>query len=315
MQYTFWGSRGSVPTPLTPDEVRQKISTVLSRVRAEDLASPAHRETFLNSLPQWVFGTTGGNTTSFQVRLQDGTELLFDAGSGLRELARARMASKSGTTEYHLFFTHFHYDHLQGLPFFVPCYLEGFTVHFYSPVEGFKDILTHQMRHPYFPVTMEGVMQAELDYHTLPLTGSVQIGNARITWKAVNHPGGAFAYRIEEHGKVLIFCPDVALGDNEFQKTEENINFFDKADVLILDAQYTLGEALEKFDWGHSSYSLGVEFASGWNIDTLFLFHHEPLYDDRKLDRNLQAAKWYAERAEFNPLEVNLAREGETHEL
>lgn len=315
MTYTFWGARGSVPTPLTGEQVKNKISAVVSRIRADDLTSPARREAFLESLPAWLFGTTGGNTTCFGLQQDDGTAIILDAGSGLRELGRRRMAASSGETEYHIFFTHFHYDHLQGLPFFVPCYLPGFTIHFYSPVQDFERIIENQMRHPYFPVTMDGTMRSERRFHTLETEGTMSLGRTRIDWRPVNHPGGSFAYRFEENGKVIIFCPDVALGDTEFARTDANRAFFENADVLVLDAQYTLGEALEKYDWGHSSYSLGVEFASSWNISKLYLFHHEPSYDDRKLYRNLQSARWYADRGGHGGVEIDLAREGVSRTL
>lgn len=295
--------------------MRQKISTVVSRIRPEDLKSPSHREAFLDSLPDWLFGTTGGNTTCLEVRLNDGTTLVFDAGSGIRELARAHMSDDGLSSTYHLFFTHFHYDHLQGLPFFIPCYIPGTNVRFHSPVENFESAIKQHMVTPYFPVTMDGVMGGNLSFHTLEDGGELRLGPATIRWKAVNHPGGAYAYRIEEEGKVLIFCPDVALGENEFDRTDENRAFFKGAHVLILDAQYTLGEAIEKFDWGHSSYSLGVDFAAGWEIETLYLFHHEPLYDDRKLHRNLQSARWYADRGGHVELAIHLALEGVTGAL
>lgn len=315
MHYTFWGARGSIPTPLTTEQVKQKISAVVGRIRPSDLTSPSHREAFLDSLPAWLFGTPGGNTTCFEIGLSDGTALVFDAGSGIRELARARMQADEGPNTYHLFFTHFHYDHLQGLPFFVPCYIPTFSVHFYSPVPDFRKFIVDQMRAPYFPVTMEGTMRADLQFETLPDDGEIVLGGARITWCPVTHPGGAFAYRIEENGKSIVFSPDVALGENEFERSDRNRRFFGNADVLILDAQYTLGEAIEKYDWGHSSYSLGVDFAAGWNVSTLYLFHHEPLYDDRKLDRNLHAARWYAQRCGNTSLHIDLAREGRRYEL
>ncbi len=315
MTFKFWGVRGSIPTPLTNDRLKRKISTIIQRIRPADLESPRSREVFMADLPEWLFGTPGGNTTCLEVVLSDGTHVVFDAGSGIRELSSDRLQADSGPETYHVFFTHFHYDHIQGLPFFAPAYIPGFSVRFHSPVPGFEEIIRNQMRHPYFPVTMEGTMRSELSFHELPASGSFHVGSATISWRRVNHPGGAYAYRIEDNGRILVFAPDVELSEKEFERNESNRSFFGSVHAMILDAQYTLGEAIEKYDWGHSSYSLDVDFAGGWRVRKLFLFHHEPLYDDRKLYRNLQAARWYAARSGHDSLEVQMAVEGTVHRV
>ena len=162
---------------------------------------------------------------------------------------------------------------------------------------------------PFFSITMKDRMGANLRFHVL--TGdSVEINGATIRWRALNHPSGAFGYRVEEGGRVLVHATDVELERSDFDTTPENSNFFTGADVLILDTQYTLGEAIDKYNWGHSSYSIGVEFATAWRVGRLYMFHHEPQYDDKKLYKNLQAARWYAQRLGNESLEVYLAEEG-----
>jgi ribonuclease BN (tRNA processing enzyme) len=123
----------------------------------------------------------------------------------------------------------------------------------------------------------------------------------------MKHPGGCVAYRISEGGRSLIFATDSELSTDDFRRSSENSAFFQDADVLILDSQYTLGEAIEKYDWGHTSYSMAVDFAAEWGIRTLVLFHHEPQYDDRKIQHH-QLAKWLRQAAPG--LQVRLAVEG-----
>jgi phosphoribosyl 1,2-cyclic phosphodiesterase len=311
MKFTVWGSRGSYPTPLTPSAVRSKISTVVQRIRPTDIVDVAARERFLSSLPSWLFGTTGGNTACVQLELQNGRQIVFDAGSGIANFAFSQLERDPPPNEYHVFFTHFHYDHIQGLPFFIPAYNPGIRVNFYSPVKDLRSVLSRQMGHPYFPITMEDKMSGNFRFHTLH-GDSIDLYGARVLWRELNHPGKAYGYRVESDGRVFGYVTDVELLESDFEKTPENAAFFSGMDTMILDTQYTLDEAIEKYNWGHSSFSLGVDFALAWNVKTLFMFHHEPQYNDKKIDQNLKSARWYANRIGGRSLGIYLAREGET---
>ena len=304
----FWGVRGSIPTPLTPEQIKSRISAVVMRIRPMDLGSPESREAFLAALPPYLFGTVGGNTTCLEFRTRDDQMILVDAGSGLRELGASLMRTREKIREFHIFFTHFHWDHLQGIPFFKPLYIPGNRVFFYSPEPDLELILRGQMRQPYFPVGME-VMNAEMNF--VQLQGSeLRLGDALVQWKPMRHPGGCQAYKLTEDGRSAIFATDSEITSEDFQRTEVNTRFFQGVDLLILDSQYTLGEAIEKYDWGHTSYSLAIDFASEWEIRTLALYHHEPDYSDRKINGILNSAEWYLARLQRRRLKVILAQEG-----
>lgn len=308
MTIRFWGVRGSHPRPLLPHEVQSKIASVVQRIRPHDLESPAARERFLAGLPPWLFGTTGGNTPCVEARLGDDTMVVFDAGSGIQALSAAMQRERRRVREFHIFFTHFHYDHVQGLPFFVPAYDPNVKVRFYSPLPELEQNLKRHMQHPYFPITMDGKM-SNLEFVTLDET-PVRLGDAQIRWRELNHPGRAFGYQIRENGRRFVHATDVELLESDFEKTAENTRFFRGADMMILDTQYTLGEAIEKYNWGHSSFSLGVDFATAWEVKNLYLFHHEPLYNDKKLHKNLQSARWYANRLGNTSMQIYLSEEG-----
>ncbi|MCF7938885.1 MAG: MBL fold metallo-hydrolase [Spirochaetales bacterium] len=292
MKVHFWGVRGSIPTPLSNRQIRNKIAAVVQRVRPHDLKDQASRERFLASLPPSLFGTVGGNTTCMEFRMSDGTEIIIDAGTGIRNLGSSIIKQHESINQFHIFFTHFHWDHLQGLPFFDPAFNPANTLNFYSPDSDFESYLRDQMHFPYFPVTMD-VFQAEKNFHTIK-EQPINIGNAEITWMERNHPGGCYAYKVREGDHSVIFSTDTELTESDFIRDPEHSKFFNKADVLILDSQYTLGEAIEKYNWGHSSYSLAVDFAVEWNIPHLVLFHHEPKYNDNRLFSVLNSANWYA---------------------
>ncbi|MBN1837484.1 MAG: MBL fold metallo-hydrolase [Spirochaetales bacterium] len=309
MKVRFWGVRGSIPTPLTSEQLRGRIAAVVSRIRPEDLRSPESRETFLAGLPPYLFGVVGGNTTCLSIETGEPHLVVVDAGSGIRELASHLARTGSPIRDFHIFFTHFHWDHVQGLPFFAPAgYNPNCTLHFYSVREDLPQILQGQMKPPYFPVGIDA-MGARKRY--LKLQGrNLRLGELEIRWKTVTHPGSCVSYKITHHGRSLIFSTDTELSPKDFEKSPENKGFYQGAEVLVLDSQYTLGEAIEKYDWGHTSYSMAVDFAAEWDIKTLVLFHHEPQYNDRKIYSMLNSADWYRERLERKGFRVVLAVEG-----
>lgn len=309
MKVKFWGVRGSVPVPLTSIQLQRKIAAVVQRIKPEDLQSPETRELFISKLPNHIFTTVGGNTTCVEVMLSDGTLIIFDCGTGIRELGISLAKQNKHIRHYNIFFSHFHWDHIQGLPFFSPqVFNPECSITFFSPIKNLREILSTQMRLPYFPITIDE-FRAKINYVTIPPEG-IMLGNAKITCRAVNHPGGCFSYKITEKEKNLVFSTDTELRESDFLKNEETNKFYDNTDLLILDTQYTLDEALEKYDWGHTSFSLGVEFASEWMVKRLVLFHHEPLYEDKKIYDILEKARWYANNLYSYSPEVILAREG-----
>jgi len=307
MLIRFWGVRGSVPTPLMPSRVKSKISSTVQRIAVKDIESQETRELFLSSLPDHLFSTVGGNTACVEVVTKERCRLIFDAGTGIRELGN-EISSSHKAADCHIFFSHFHWDHIQGLPFFGPAFDARNSISFYSPVSDFRAILEGQMKAPYFPISMD-VMAAEKIFHVLD--GSpVDLGGVRISYRAMNHPGGCYSYAVEEGGVKAIYSTDTELREEDFRRTPENKAYFQDADLLVLDTQYTLGEAIEKYNWGHSSFSLASDFAATWGIKRLVLFHYEPSYSDLKVESIFKSAAWYIEHLEARGIEVFLAREG-----
>ncbi|QQO08150.1 MBL fold metallo-hydrolase [Breznakiella homolactica] len=310
MHIRFWGVRGSLPAPQAPSKIRSKISAILERVTPEDIETPQSRERFLAGLPPWLFGTVGGNTPCVELRASNTEEdevIVFDAGSGIRELGIAMAKERVKPTHYHIFFSHFHWDHLQGLPFFGPSYDPSVNITFYSPMANLEDALHGQMTSPYFPVHMES-MNARKQFSIL--TEGITLGDMKISYKRMNHPGNSYSYSVDSGGHRFIYATDTELSTNDFIKNEENSSFFENADLVVIDSQYTLGEAIEKYNWGHSAFSLGVDFAANWGIKHLVLFHHDPTYDDRKLFNILQSARWYTDRMGIKGVKITLAMEG-----
>ena len=319
MRIRFWGVRGSLPSPLLPAQIKSKISAIMERLSPADLESAESRERFLAGLPPWLFGSVGANTPCVTVQIESeklpvqkklsfpGKMIVFDAGSGMKELAAAIAKVKQVPSQYNVFFSHFHLDHIMGFPFFTPAYDPTVTMNFYSPMEVMKAAMQGQMDPPYFPVPID-YMASKKKFHTL--SRPVKLFGASISYRKMNHPGDSYSYKVDDGKHKFIYATDTELSSDDFAQTDENTAFFSNADLIIIDSQYTLGEAIKKFNWGHSAFSFAVEFAANWNVKHIVLFHHDPGYSDQKLYNNLQSAKWYTERMNMKGIKISLAIEG-----
>src|SRR5437899_1189262 len=257
---SFWGVRGSTPT-----------------------VDPA----------TWRYG---GNTPCLELIAPDGTQIILDCGTGLRMLGSRWAAPNGGKTlETHILVTHYHWDHIQGIPFFSPFYVENNEFQFYSFRSKFlgrgslKQVFEAQMTLPYFPVDMSA-MSAKRKFKELDGGDSFKVGENKITAYWLNHPQGCLGFRIETPAGIVAYATDNEPGD---AKLDESLRELAKrADIFINDAQFT-PEQLEttKKGWGHSSWLEGVKAARHAEAKTLVLFHHDPDSTDRMVDSLLRQAR------------------------
>jgi phosphoribosyl 1,2-cyclic phosphodiesterase len=253
LRLKVWGARGAIPTPV-----------------AANLGY-------------------GGNTTCIEVRHPGLPPIIFDGGSGVRELGTALMQEFPDGGECHIFFTHFHWDHIQGLPFFAPVYHPGWRLHFHSVHDPsvLQGYLTGQMCAPYFPVTMP-VAQATMIYSRVPEAG-MQIGEMSLRRFPLQHPNGAHGYRIDvaRHSIVLAF-------DHEHGDEAVDGGIIEQAagaDILIYDAQYTAAEYEAHRGWGHSTWEHAVRMAQAAGARQLMLFHHDPTHSDDVISGIVEQAR------------------------
>jgi phosphoribosyl 1,2-cyclic phosphodiesterase len=257
MQVKFWGVRGSTPTPQ------------LENMRY------------------------GGNTSCVEVRVGNAL-LVFDCGTGLRPLGK-RLSAEFGDreTETHVFISHFHWDHIQGIPFFKPLYdnpHSSFIFHSSSQDRGLQRVLEDQMVTPYFPVNMSE-MSASRQF--FGINGRVQIGQ-RVTVDAVplNHPQGCLGFRVESADGVLVYATDNEPGHEQFDKDVRKLAA--GADLLIYDAQYLPDEYVaRKRGWGHSHWREAVDIVMESGAKELVLFHHDPDHNDACIDSIVKEARNY----------------------
>lgn len=249
----IWGGRGSVPTP--------------------GAGTVRH----------------GGNTTCISVRSAAGDRLIVDAGSGIRKLGPLLMAESPRAPEINLFLTHFHWDHIQGLPFFAPFIQGGARIRFHAGVEACetRGRLERQMSDPFFTLDFNAA-KAECEFLQMG-RAATRCGSLTVEAFPLNHPQGAWGYRIESGGAVVVVATDLEHGHATLDKLlrERAAN----ADLLIYDAQYTDAEYEKKVGWGHSTASVGAAVAMDAGVKDLMLSHHDPEHDDDKMDEIVAQAK------------------------
>ena len=273
MRVKFWGVRGSTPTP-----------------QAENLRY-------------------GGNTSCVEVRLGDQI-YIFDCGTGFRRLGH-ELKREFGETPFaaHIFVSHFHWDHIQGMPFFRPLYESPesqFFFHSSSRTRGLQQVMAEQMASPYFPVDLDQ-MRAQRELLRIE-NGCMPMGDGiRIKTAWLNHPQGCLGFRLETKEGVLVYATDNEPGDEKFDKAVRKLA--EGADILIYDAQY-LPEEYEarRRGWGHSHWREAVNVVMESGAKELILYHHDPDHTDAIVDKVVADARSYYPkvRAAAEGMEIKL---------
>jgi ribonuclease Z len=220
--------------------------------------------------------------------LVGGKRLIFDGGTGLHVLGQSLLCQMP--IEGHIFFSHSHWDHIQGFPFFVPGFVKGNKFDIYGAIapdgSTIKQRLNDQMLHPNFPVPLQ-IMQADLTFHDVNPGQRLHINDITIDIALLNHPGQAVGYRVNWGGGAAVYLSDT---EHLPDRLDENVlHLSQNADIIIYDSTYTDEEYYSpispKIGWGHSTWQEAVKIAKAANVRNLVIYHHDPRHNDDFLDR------------------------------
>jgi phosphoribosyl 1,2-cyclic phosphodiesterase len=295
MKIKFWGVRGSIASP-GPHTVRY-----------------------------------GGNTTCIEIRTDNNELIILDAGTGIFPLSQTLLNELP--IQANVFITHSHWDHIQGLPFFIPNFIPGNLLRLhgaYDPVsgKGVEQVMSVQLQYSYFPVR-EAEMKGAIEYVTLMPEQSVQVGSATITPYLLNHPVINYGYRIEANGKSVFFTGDHEPPYNIYQPEDSDYaeyqSFVDEkqaaiirgmqgVDVLIADTSYTAQEYPSKLGWGHGTFASSMDYAARAGVKVLYCTHHEPTRSDTALETAFADALAHRP-ADAAGVDIRLASEGHCYEF
>ena len=345
----YWGVRGSIPTPLPSKDLRNKQVELIKQIIQDggseklfDISKPETIEKYLDKIPFSLSNTYGGDTTCLEIQASDSPLIIVDAGTGIRNLGNEivkRLFSKQKLNplntkekfkEIHIFFTHYHWDHIQGFPFFTPSFIAGdkrLKLYFYGKRDArvqLSEVLKGQQCYPNFPVVWDDV-PCHKNYMELRRLNpkKLKIGEVEVSYRELSHPDFVFAYRFDVKGKSFVCATDTEHKDSSDPRL---LQLAQDADILYYDAQYTpeeyVGEAgsitggFSKFDWGHSTYEWAIKNALTANVKKVVLGHHEPVRDDFFLDKLQKRALKFLEKQLSLPqnkgktLEVELGYQG-----
>ena len=276
LKVKYWGVRGSLPSAPMPEHTFQYFEMLMNQFFKAGYSAPSHIKEFVAGLSIPRIGGFGTATTCVEINSSK-TQIIIDGGSGIRNLSEemVRGPAGKGQAEIHIFLTHFHWDHLIGLPFFAPNFIKGNKIHFYAVQPNLDEMIKVIFRKPWFPVPFEA-LASTIQFHQVEPRKAFKVGDISVTPYQLDHPDPCWGFRVESGGKSYAHCVDTEATRTTREALGADVALYEKADLMYFDAQYTLPELAEKQNWGHSAAQMGLEIAQREEIKFVLFAHHDP---------------------------------------
>ena len=314
----LWGVRGSLGTPAPPFELDLRFRNLLYSFFEKGHKVKEDIDAFLESRPTSQMGGYGGNTICVEV-ISPKSTLIIDAGSGIKRCGYHLMngACGRGNGEVHLFLTHFHWDHLMGLPFFSPIFVSGNKIHIYTVQSEAEEKVRALFTKPCFPVPYDR-LASDISFHHLKPREEFILGDISITPYLLDHPDPCWGYRCCYKDKVYSHCVDTEATRISREALGKDLPLYQNVDFMLFDSQYTQVEVQERVDWGHASANLGLDLGMREGVKKMAFVHFDPAASDKKIqDTEEQTRTYYNKKVQefkssnqkFSEVEWIFARE------
>jgi phosphoribosyl 1,2-cyclic phosphodiesterase len=316
MKVKFWGVRGSLPSSLDTFGWVGHFEKLMKEFFDSGYKTKEDIANFIKEKPAPAIGGFGTATTCVEVRAGS-QSIVIDGGSGLKFYSDH--LEKSGLlqseNEFHILMTHFHFDHILGLPFFAPHFTKGKKINYYSVQPETEDIVRKLFKKPIFPVGFEH-LNADIHFHVLTPYKKSVINGFEVTPYKMDHPDPSYGFRVENAGKVYAHAVDHESLRLNREQLGPDAGLFEKANLLYFDAQYEEADMVTKKGWGHGTCDRGFQVATTFAVKQILFAHHDPSFTiEDTWNHKKKAEASFAKNFKQTEVKWEFAFEGQTIEL